>query len=84
MFLAVGPCLKTSTGPQPLTFQEIESWSRVSRIVIEGHEAELIKMFSDWYCNDWYLSRSPDYPDPDGSSQNVGEVFGDLLKRFST
>ena len=82
MLVSAGVCLQTPSGPQPLTYQEIDSWSRVSRLQIEGHEAELLKQLSAEYCSHWYEARSPNMPDPDGSKIDTGKAFTDLLKRL--
>jgi len=74
--------MQSSDGPQPLSYQEIDCWSRVSRLQIEGHEAEMIKRLSAEYCSCWYESRGANMPDPDGSNVDTGKAFTDLLKRL--
>jgi hypothetical protein len=73
----------SGNGPTPLTFSEIDAWSRITRIEIEGHEAETIREMSEVYCAAWRASRNPNCPDPCGGTENLAEAFGNLLMRFS-
>lgn len=76
-------CMFDQGYPVPLSYQEIQSWSQISRVEIEGHEAETIKELSQYYCICWRDARNPNAADPmgvDGELQK--KAFADLIKRL--
>jgi hypothetical protein len=80
-----GFCLTGNGGPIPLTFQEIESWSRITRQEVSGDEAETLRRLSELYCAMYYRSISPVHPDPcrsEDASERTMQAFKSLVERY--
>jgi len=43
-------------GPMPISFQEIESWARMTRTVLTWQESKFLKELSQEYCNQYAKS----------------------------
>lgn len=52
------------SGPVPVSFSEIEAWSRVTGIEIPGYEAVQLRQLSRDYCNQHHASKNPSEPQP--------------------
>lgn len=56
-----GPALN---GPQPVTFQEIESWARATNTRVPGYEALQLRQLSVDYCEQYYKALDSHCPPP--------------------
>ena len=80
-----GPVL---SGPVPVPFSEIDSWSRVTRIYLPAEDAVLLRQLSRDYCGELLAARDrnrpkPPMPDEDGdNSAALAQGFQTILKRF--
>jgi hypothetical protein len=78
-----GLCGYDSGRPVPLTYQEIDAWSRVGRIELAGYEAEVMRKLSEHYCISWARARIPSCPDPANANPEAAlDAFKGLLQRF--
>lgn len=79
-----------SSGPVAVSWQEIESWSRMTRIDVPGYESWLIRELSIEYCNQFAESHRKNVPKPvdaDDESKSyrkdVAVAFSRMLKRYA-
>lgn len=63
-------------GPIPVSFQEIESWSRATGKHVPGYEFSLLKQLSKDYVSQYRASSKPEEPIPmaEGEHANREQV----------
>lgn len=59
MLEQMGVVIQTGTGIVPLTFGEIESWSRLTRFEVKPSEARSIRQMSSAYANTFNTEDAP-------------------------
>ena len=60
----LGFCEQGFSGPTPLTYQEIESWAKMTGVVPTWEESRFLKMLSNEYCSQYASSTDRDAPPP--------------------
>ena len=82
--LEFGPSMPGASGPVPVTFGEVESWARVTRTFLPGHEALLLRQLSRDYCGEYHAASDSGrpMPMPEGSDikGKVQNSFANLVK----
>ena|GEM_PF-1728392 len=61
-FRKVGPCLGVGMGTYPVTWQELESYSRLSHSNLTAWESEQIINMSSQYCAFLHVGKKPSQP----------------------
>lgn len=79
-----GPSGQGMSGPVPVTFQEIEAWSRMTHTAIPTYEALLLRQLSRDYVSQYHASSKPDEPQPmmpgdEVNREQVARGFADLI-----
>lgn len=64
LFFDSGQCLATGQGLIPLTWQEIDSWIKVTKLDLTLWEIETIKKMSEAYCAEYSRATDPQRPAP--------------------
>lgn len=63
--LEFGPSMPGGMGgPVPVSFQEIDSWAKMTRTYVPGYEALLLRSLSQVYCEQYHKSSDPGCPMP--------------------
>jgi len=82
ILLKVGPGTDSGHGPVPVSWGEIDSWSRVSGFFIAGHEAEEIRILSKDYCSSFHAGQDPTEIKPSfGDDRTVTEKRREQVAR---
>lgn len=70
-------------GPMPITYQEIEAWSRMTKTILTWQESKFLKELSQEYCNQYAKSSDrnsvPPYTTEEIDKQSVSDRVRDAL-----
>ena len=84
--LEVGPAGAGMGGPVPVSFQELEAWSRATRTELPGHEALVLRELSRDYCREFNAASKPSRPRPAADEAEArkaaGESFAQLVRNI--
>jgi len=67
-------------GPMPLTYREIESWSRMTGILPTWEECRFLKILSQEYCSQYGKSSDRDAPPPHTTEKVNRESVSDRVR----
>lgn len=80
--MRIGP----ASASGPISYLEIDAFMRSARIELEGHECEMLRKWSIFYCNDFARSGDPLLPDPDMTEEDRKEsakkAFSEVARRY--
>jgi hypothetical protein len=83
-----GPVAFSAAGPVPVSFQEIESWSRMTNTFIPTCDAILLKQLSKDYCSELRAAENKDREAPEipgdeiDKQARLDEGFKEIMQRF--
>jgi len=81
-FWEVGPTMSTAMGPGPLSFQELESWMRLTGVNLEPWAIKMLRRLSFDYIEQAENAKKIDCPAPFGSNfqvKSLDEKLDDFL-----
>lgn len=77
-----GPVGNNGFGPEPLTWQEIEAWSRLTQVKLDAWEALTLRTLSDHYRSQLMRSADPKCRAPDQPEQSREQIAEDVEAFF--
>lgn len=77
-----GPVGNNGFGPEPLTWQEIEAWSRLTQVDLDAWEALTLRKLSDLYSAQLVRSADPKCRAPDQPELSREQIADDVEAFF--
>jgi len=77
-----GPVTSNGFGPEPLSWLELEAWSRLSQVKLDAWEALTLRKLSDHYSAQLVRSADPKCRAPDEPEQSREQIAEDVEAFF--
>ena len=81
--MEVGPAMPGMGGPVPVTYQEIDAWSRLTNTYLPWYESTQIRQLSREYCAEAVAAKDPNRPKPkldqNINTESVNESFRKMV-----